>query len=65
MSTWLVAVMGLVYAVVAVDQIMKGAPWIGVMFLGYAIGNLGLTMQVKQESLCWQSIVVRSLKYRI
>lgn len=47
MSTWLVATMGLVYFVVAIDQVIKGAPWFGVMFLGYAIGNLGLTMQVK------------------
>ena len=48
MSTWLVALMGVVYFIVACDQVIKGAPWIGVMFLGYAIGNLGLTMQVKQ-----------------
>jgi hypothetical protein len=47
MSTWLVAAMGLVYFVVAVDQFIKGGIGTGIMFLGYAVGNAGLVLQVK------------------
>jgi hypothetical protein len=47
MSTWLVAAMGMVYAVVALDQFIKGGTGTGIMFLGYAIGNIGLVLQVK------------------
>jgi hypothetical protein len=47
MSTWLVAVMGCVYAIVAIDQFIKGGTGTGIMFLGYAIGNIGLILQVK------------------
>jgi hypothetical protein len=47
MSTWLVAIMGLVYFVVAVDQFIKGGTGTGIMFLGYALGNVGLVLQVK------------------
>ena len=47
MSTWLVAAMGLVYFVVAIDQFIKGGAGTGIMFLGYAIGNVGLVLQVK------------------
>jgi hypothetical protein len=47
MSTWLVAAMGMVYLVVAIDQFIKGGFGTGIMFLGYAIGNVGLVLQVK------------------
>jgi len=47
MSTWLVTAMGFVYFVVACDQFMKGGMGTGIMFLGYAIGNVGLVLQVK------------------
>ena len=47
MSTWLVAAMGMVYTVVALDQFIKGGVGTGIMFLGYAIGNIGLVLQVK------------------
>lgn len=47
MSTWLVAAMGLVYFVVAIDQFYKSGIGTGIMFLGYAIGNVGLVLQVK------------------
>ena len=47
MSTWLIAAMGLVYLVVAIDQFTKGGTGTGIMFLGYAIGNLGLIMVAK------------------
>lgn len=47
MSTWLVSAMGFVYLTVAIDQFMKGGVGTGIMFLGYAIGNVGLVLQVK------------------
>jgi hypothetical protein len=47
MSTWLIAVIGVVYFVVAIDQFMKGGVGTGIMFLGYAMGNVGLVMIAK------------------
>jgi len=47
MSTWLIAAMGLVYLVVAIDQFIKGGIGTGIMFLGYSMGNVGLVMVAK------------------
>ena len=47
MSTWLVALMGMVYFYIALEQFYKGSMGTGIMFLGYAIGNVGLLLQVK------------------
>jgi hypothetical protein len=47
MSTWLIAAMGFVYFIVACDQFMKGGTGTGIMFLGYAIGNVGLVLVAK------------------
>ena len=47
MSTWLIAAMGFVYFIVAMDQFVKGGVGTGIMFLGYAIGNVGLVMVAK------------------
>lgn len=47
MSTWLVALMGMVYFVVGCEQFYKGGIGTGIMFMGYAIGNIGLVLQVK------------------
>jgi hypothetical protein len=47
MSTWLIAAMGLVYFIVAIDQFMKGGVGTGIMFVGYAIGNVGLILVAK------------------
>jgi hypothetical protein len=47
MSTWLIAAMGLVYFIVAIDQFMKGGVGTGIMFIGYAIGNVGLILVAK------------------
>jgi hypothetical protein len=46
-STWLIAAMGVVYFVVAMDQFYKGGVGTGIMFLGYAMGNVGLVMVAK------------------
>lgn len=45
MSAWLIAVIGVVYAVVSVDLILKGNTGLGIAFIGYSIGNVGLTME--------------------
>ena len=47
MSTWLVALMGMVYFYIAMEQFFKGSIGTGIMFMGYAIGNIGLILQVK------------------
>lgn len=47
MSTWLIALMGLVYLYVGCEQFYKGSVGTGVMFIGYAIGNAGLVMVAK------------------
>jgi len=47
MSTWLIGAMGVVYFVVALDQFRKGGIGTGIMFLGYAMGNVGLVMVAK------------------
>lgn len=45
MSAWLIAIIGFVYALVATDLILKGNTGLGIAFVGYAIGNIGLTME--------------------
>jgi len=47
MSTWLLAAMGCVYFIVAIDQFMKGGIGTGIMFIGYAVGNVGLVLVAK------------------
>jgi hypothetical protein len=47
MSSWLIGVIGLVYFAVAIDQFMKGGVGQGIMFMGYALGNVGLVMVAK------------------
>ena len=47
MSQWLVAVYGVGYLAIAIDQWYKGATGQAIMFLGYAIGNLGILLVVK------------------
>lgn len=42
MSAWLIAAIGVVYLVVAVDLLMKWAAGLGIAFLGCALGNVGL-----------------------
>ena len=36
---------GVVYAVVAVDLLFKGNTGLGIAFIGYALGNVGLYME--------------------
>ena len=45
MSAWLIAIVGVVYTVVAVDLLLKGNIGLGIAFIGYALGNVGLYME--------------------
>ena len=45
MEAWLIAAMGLVYLVVSVDLLIKGNTGLGIAFIGYALGNVGLTLE--------------------
>jgi hypothetical protein len=47
MSSWLVAIFGLGYLYVAIEQVVRGNPWVALMFFGYAVANVGLYFQVK------------------
>lgn len=42
MSSWLIAVFGLGYLAVAIDQGIKGNIPMAVTYLGYSLGNVGL-----------------------
>ena len=44
MSPWLVIICGLIYAVVAIDQGLKGNIPILIMYGCYAISNIGVYM---------------------
>jgi len=45
MSGWLIAAIGVVYAVVALDLKRSGNIGLGIAFVGYSIGNVGLTIE--------------------
>lgn len=42
MSTWLVSAVTVAYLGVALDQFLKGAPWVALIWTGYAIANVGM-----------------------
>jgi hypothetical protein len=48
MSAWLIAVVGIVYTVVAVDLLIKGNIGLGIAFVGYALGNVGLYLEASK-----------------
>lgn len=45
MAAWLIASIGVVYAVVAATLFWQGKTGLAIAFVGYAIGNIGLTME--------------------
>ena len=47
MSGWLVALTGLIYAYVAVEQSLRGNAAMGIVYAGYAFANIGLYLAVK------------------
>ena len=48
MNAWLIGFIGIIYLFVAVQFIMKGQVGMGISFLGYALGNVGLVMVTLQ-----------------
>jgi len=47
MAAWLIAVIGVVYAVVGVSLLLEGKQGLGIAFFGYAFSNVGLWMAAK------------------
>jgi hypothetical protein len=47
MSSWLIALIGFVYLVVAADLFIKGQIGLAIAFLGYSLGNVGLYLEAK------------------
>ena len=46
-AAWLIAGIGVVYLVVAVQLLLQGKVGLGVAFLGYSLGNVGLYLAAK------------------
>lgn len=46
MSAPLIAIVGVIYLAVAIDQAMKGS-WMGLAWLGYSLANVGLALSAK------------------
>jgi hypothetical protein len=42
MSGWLIALTGVIYLCVALEQLYKGNTPMFICYIGYAIGNIGL-----------------------
>lgn len=47
MSAWLIAFIGIVYAIVAIDLFLKGNIGLAIAFVGYSLGNVGLFIVAK------------------
>jgi hypothetical protein len=48
MSAWLIAFIGIVYFIIAIDLLLKGNVGLSISFLGYSLGNVGLYIVTKQ-----------------
>lgn len=47
MSGWLIAITGLIYAYVAIEQGVKGNIGLAIAYTGYAFSNIGLYILAK------------------
>jgi hypothetical protein len=47
MSAWLIALVGAIYAYIAVEQLLKGNPYMSIVYAGYAFSNVGLYLITK------------------
>lgn len=47
MSGWLIAITGLIYACVAIEQGVKGNIGLAIAYTGYAFANIGLYLLAK------------------
>lgn len=48
MSSWLIGVIGVVYLFVAGDLYRTGKPYLALMFLGYAIAQVGIWLEASK-----------------
>jgi len=46
MNAWLIGSIAVVYSVVAAKFFVDGRIGLGVSFIGYAVGNIGLVLEV-------------------
>jgi hypothetical protein len=47
MNAWLIALVGIIYAVIAVDSYRLGNTSLAIVFAGYAFSNVGLWMAAR------------------
>jgi hypothetical protein len=47
MSGWLIATIGFVYLYIGIDLIIRGQVGMGIAYLGYSLGNVGLYMEAR------------------
>lgn len=47
MSPWLIIVTGVIYAYIAVEQLLKGNSQMAIVYSGYAFSNVGLYLLAK------------------
>lgn len=47
MASWLIAGIGIVYLLVSVQLLLEGKVGLGIAFLGYSLGNVGLYIAAK------------------
>ena len=45
MSSWLIALIGIAYFFIGSDLLLTGKTGLGIAFLGYSLGNVGLYME--------------------
>lgn len=46
-ASWLIALIGVVYTIVAIQLLVTGKTGLGIAFIGYALGNVGLFMEAR------------------
>jgi len=44
MSSWLIVIVGVIYAYIGAEQLHKGNIGLAITYFGYAFGNVGLFM---------------------
>jgi hypothetical protein len=49
MSTWLIGIIAIVYLFVGVNLLFKNQYGLGITFVGFFLGNLGLCMQALKQ----------------
>jgi hypothetical protein len=47
MSSLLIALVGAIYAFIAVEQLLRGNPYMAIVYAGYAFSNVGLYLITK------------------